>query len=161
MPGSSAATSELAELLGLLAPHPGSAAAARGRGARTAGVVVVSAVAGAPGVGKTALAQAAARAAAARGWFPGGAVSVDLHGYDPDPAQVVWPAQLYAGLLRALGVPGEQVPPAEAEQATAYHQVLDQLAAAGPGGVAGVGQRRRPRPGRRPAAPRGWVGIGC
>jgi hypothetical protein len=56
---------ELAELLALLAPHAGSSDAA-------AGVVVVSAVAGAPGVGKTALAQVAARAAAARGWFPGG-----------------------------------------------------------------------------------------
>ena len=41
---------------------------------------------------------------------------------------MVWPAQLYAGLLRALGVPGEQVPPTESEQATAYHQLLDQLA---------------------------------
>jgi hypothetical protein len=82
---------------------------------------VVSAVAGAPGVGKTALAQTAARAAVARGWFPGGAVTVDLHGYDPDPLQVVWPTQLYAGLLRGLGVPGEQVPPEESEQATVYH----------------------------------------
>ena len=49
-------------------------------------------------MGKTALAQAAARTAVARSWFPGGAVTVDLHGYDPDPAAVAWPAQLYAGL---------------------------------------------------------------
>ena len=120
---------ELTELLALLSPHS-SRSGSDAAPAEAAGVVVVSAVAGAPGVGKTALAQAAARAATARGWFPGGAVTVDLHGYDPDPAQVVWPAQLYGGLLRALGLPGEQVPPTESDQATVYHQLLDQLAQA-------------------------------
>ena len=113
---------ELAQLLTLLSSDRSEATA----GPR--GVVAV-AVAGAPGVGKTALAQAAARASVGRGWFPGGAISVNLHGYDPDPATVVWPAQLYAGLLRGLGLPGEQVPPVESDQATVYHQLLDQLAA--------------------------------
>jgi hypothetical protein len=53
---------ELAELLGLLAPHDANAGAMTGAGpgAGAAGVVV-SAVAGAPGVGKTALAQLSAR----------------------------------------------------------------------------------------------------
>lgn len=127
---------EMTELLTLLAPHPGTdsgtaPANANANANAAGGVVVVSAVAGAPGVGKTALAHAAARAAVTRGWFPGGAVTVDLHGYDPDPAQVVWPTQLYPGLLRALGVSGEQIPPEETGQATVYHQVLDQLAEAG------------------------------
>ena len=140
---------ELGQLLHLLAPDtaavpPGNRTASSGAagpaesgvevgvgGAGGASVVVVSAVAGAPGVGKTALAQAAARAAVTAGWFPGGAVTVNLHGYDPDPTQVVWPAQLYPGLLRTLGVPGENIPPTELEQATVYHQVLDQYTAVG------------------------------
>jgi len=125
---------EMTELLALLAPHhshPGADSGAAPANAAAAGGVVVSVVAGAPGVGKTALAQAAARAAVARGWFPGGVVTVDLHGYDPDPAQVVWPTQLYPGLLRALGVAGEQILPEESAQATVYHQVLDQLTGAG------------------------------
>lgn len=44
------------------------------------GAVVVSAVAGTGGVGKTALAQHAAAVAVDRGWFPGGAVMVNLRG---------------------------------------------------------------------------------
>lgn len=59
------------------------------------------------------------------GLVPGWAVSVDLHGYGPDPAAVAWPAQLHAGLLRALDVPGEL------DQAIVDHQLLDQLAVAG------------------------------
>jgi hypothetical protein len=39
--------------------------------------------------------------------------------------------QLYAGLLRALGVVGEQIPATESEQATVYHQLLDTLTDAG------------------------------
>ena len=61
---------ELAEVTGLLDPAAG------------AGAVVVSAVAGLAGVGKTALAIQAAHAARAAGWFPGGVLFLDLHGYD-------------------------------------------------------------------------------
>ncbi len=89
----------------------------------------VVAVAGLPGVGKSALAQAAARTAVARGWFPGRVLLTDLHGYDPDEA--VSPAQLWAPLLRGLGVAAEQVPASESEQATVYHQLLDHLSDAG------------------------------
>jgi tetratricopeptide (TPR) repeat protein len=92
---------------------------------------VAVSVAGAPGVGKSALAERAAQQAVVQGWFPGGAVSVDLRGYDPDPAEVVWPAQVFGAFLRALGMPSEQIPATESEQATAYHQLLNQLAAAG------------------------------
>ena len=47
-----------------------------------AGAVVVSAMAGLAGVGKTALAVKAGHAARQAGWFPGGVLFVDLHGYD-------------------------------------------------------------------------------
>lgn len=84
--------------------------------------VVVSSVSGLAGVGKTALAAQVAGLAVGRGWYPGGAVFTDLHGYDPDNR--VRPGQLYGPLLRALGVPVEQIPPVPDEQAAAYHQHL-------------------------------------
>ena len=43
---------------------------------------MVSAVAGLAGVGKTALAVQAGHAARQAGWFPGGVLFIDLHGYD-------------------------------------------------------------------------------
>ena len=64
--------------------------------------VLISAVSGLPGIGKTALAVQAAHAALAKGWFPGGALFVDLFGYDQD--RHVEPGQAVAGFLRALGV---------------------------------------------------------
>jgi predicted ATPase len=45
--------------------------------------VVVSAVAGLAGVGKTALAVQAAHAAREAGWFAGGVLFIDLHGVGP------------------------------------------------------------------------------
>ena len=49
--------------------------------------MVVSAVAGLAGVGKTALAIQAGHAARMTGWFPGGVLFIDLHGYDEAPVQ--------------------------------------------------------------------------
>jgi predicted ATPase len=49
--------------------------------------VVVSAVAGLAGVGKTTLAVQAGHAAGARGWYQGGVLFLDLHGYDDQPVQ--------------------------------------------------------------------------
>lgn len=92
-----------------------------------AGAVVVSAVAGMGGVGKTALARYAGGLAVERGWFGGGAVFVDLRGYDLDGTQIQ-PDQVFAPLLRTLGVPGEHVPTVPSEQAAAYHHLLGQLA---------------------------------
>jgi tetratricopeptide (TPR) repeat protein len=123
---------ELSQLLASLDPNASTAHPTRPSTETleglTAGRLMVTSVAGAPGVGKTALAQAAARAAVAREWFPGGVLTMDLHGYDTDSAEIVWPAQLYAALLRGLGVPGENVPATEPEQGTVYHQLLVQLA---------------------------------
>ncbi|MCA1702560.1 MAG: tetratricopeptide repeat protein, partial [Actinobacteria bacterium] len=87
------------------------------------GPVVVS---GLPGVGKTTLAWQVARAAVGRGWFAGGAVFVDLHGYEPKAR--IEPGLVFAPMLHALGVASRDVPSTVAEQAAAYHQVLAALA---------------------------------
>ncbi|MFE1450935.1 tetratricopeptide repeat protein [Streptomyces olivaceoviridis] len=63
--------------------------------------VLVTAVSGLGGIGKTALAVQAAYAAREAGWFPGGVLFVDLHGYDDAP---VTADQALQSLLRALGV---------------------------------------------------------
>jgi tetratricopeptide (TPR) repeat protein len=104
---------ELAQVSGLLDPAGGTAA------------VVVSAVAGLAGVGKTALAVHAAHAARSSGWFPGGVLFIDLHGYDQNPVQ---PAQALDALLRALGVPGEHIPDGAEQRAGLYRSALAQVA---------------------------------
>jgi tetratricopeptide (TPR) repeat protein len=102
---------ELAVLASLLDP------------AGAGGPVVVSAVAGLAGVGKTTLAVAAGHAAVREGWFSGGVLFVDLHGYD----QPVEPAQALDALLRALGVAAEHIPPTMEERAGLYRSVLAQI----------------------------------
>ncbi|MCS7477939.1 NB-ARC domain-containing protein [Umezawaea endophytica] len=94
---------------------------------RSGEVVVVSAVAGMGGVGKTALGKRVGAVAVDRGWFTGGAFLVDLRGYDPDGHRVA-AHTLFGPLLRALGVRDDTVPATEPEQAAAYHRVLDGLA---------------------------------
>jgi tetratricopeptide (TPR) repeat protein len=94
------------------------------------GAVVVSAVAGMGGVGKTTLARHAASVAVERGWFPGGAVMVNLRGYDPSERRIR-PGQVFAPLLHALGLPPAQIPATNGEQAAAYHRLLADLAAQG------------------------------
>ena len=90
----------------------------------TAGPVLVSAVAGLPGVGKTTLVVAAGHAAQRRGWFGGGVLFIDLHGYDEARVE---PAQALDALLRALGVPAEHIPPGVEERAGLYRSVLVQV----------------------------------
>ena len=82
--------------------------------------MVVSAIAGLAGV-KTELAVQAAHAARQAGWFPGGVLFVDLHGYDAAPVE---PGQALDALLRALGVPGEHVPPGVEQRAGLYRSAL-------------------------------------
>ena len=89
-------------------------------GEKSPGTVVISAIGGTAGVGKTALAVHWAHQAASR--FPDGQLYVDLRGYDPGPP--VEPADALAGFLRSLGVPGTDIPAEAAERATRYRSVL-------------------------------------
>ncbi len=88
------------------------------------GPVMVSAVAGMAGVGKTALAVQAGHAARKRGWFSGGVLFIDLHGYDQVPVE---PGQALEALLRALRVPDEHIPPTVEERAGLYRSVLARM----------------------------------
>jgi hypothetical protein len=89
-----------------------------------AGPVVVSAVAGLAGVGKTTLAVCAGHAAVRAGWFGGGMLFIDLHGYDDQPVE---PGKALDALLRALGVPAEHIPAATEEKAGLYRPALAQI----------------------------------
>jgi DNA-binding SARP family transcriptional activator/tetratricopeptide (TPR) repeat protein len=81
-----------------------SALSGRDEAART---VLVSAVDGMAGVGKTALAVHAARLLADR--YPDGQLFIDLHGHTPG-RDATDPADALDSLLRAIGVPGESIP---------------------------------------------------
>jgi DNA-binding SARP family transcriptional activator/tetratricopeptide (TPR) repeat protein len=86
---------------------------------QTPGTVVISAIGGTAGVGKTALAVRWAHQAAER--FPDGQLYVNLRGYDP--GQPMTAGDALAGFLRALGVPGPDIP-AETEQRAARYRSL-------------------------------------
>ncbi|GIG59679.1 SARP family transcriptional regulator [Longispora fulva] len=73
----------------------------------TASAVVISAIDGMPGVGKTTIAVHAAHALADR--FPDGQYFVDLHGFTPGLAPMDTSMALGL-LLRAAGVPAERIP---------------------------------------------------
>ena len=89
-------------------------------GAGTPGTVVISAIGGTAGVGKTALAIQWAHQVAER--FPDGQLYVNLRGYDPD--RPTPPADALAGFLRALGVGGQDIPPEGDERAARYRSLL-------------------------------------
>ncbi|WEH12309.1 tetratricopeptide repeat protein [Streptomyces sp. VNUA24] len=109
-------TSEAEKLLELLDP------AGQGPSA-----VVVSAVSGLAGIGKTALAlHVAHEAAIVRNWYPGGVLFVNLRGYDPE-GQVTG-GQALAALLRALGVRDKDLPSTTDEQAAVYRSELARMA---------------------------------
>jgi tetratricopeptide (TPR) repeat protein/transcriptional regulator with XRE-family HTH domain len=86
----------------------------------TDGPVVISAVSGSAGAGKTALAIRWAHRAAEH--FPDGQLYVNLRGYDPE--QPVSARDALAGFLRALGVTGRDIPAQDAERAARYRSLL-------------------------------------
>jgi hypothetical protein len=86
-----------------------------------ANAVVVSAVAGLAGVGKTSIAVQAGHVASGKGWFSGGVLFIDLHGYDQLPMSATEALDI---LLRALEVPDEDVPATIDERAALYRSKL-------------------------------------
>ncbi len=88
-------------------------------GARTP-ALVISAIGGTAGVGKTALALQWAHQVADR--FPDGQLYVNLRGYDADAP--VTDGDALAGFLRTLGVPGQQIPDATEDRARMYRSKL-------------------------------------
>jgi DNA-binding SARP family transcriptional activator len=85
------------------------------------GTVVISAIDGMAGIGKTALAVHAAHRLA--GEFPDGQLFIDLHGYTQGypPRE---PDEALGSLLRALGAPPGQIPAKPEECAAFYRQRL-------------------------------------
>jgi DNA-binding SARP family transcriptional activator/tetratricopeptide (TPR) repeat protein len=103
---------ELAMLSALLNRSEG----AKGMGA----AVVIWAIDGTAGVGKTALAVQWAHRAV--NWFPDGQLYVNLRGYDPD--QPMSATDALAGFLRALGVPDQDIPADQDERTARYRSLL-------------------------------------
>lgn len=85
------------------------------------GTILISAIDGTAGIGKTALAVTWAWRIADR--CPAGQLFADLHGFDPvrDPAP---PAEVLRGFLDALGVPPNRVPRAFDAQVGLYRSLL-------------------------------------
>jgi DNA-binding SARP family transcriptional activator/Tfp pilus assembly protein PilF len=109
-PGFTGRASELDYLLAPL-PAPGEPPAA----------VVISAIDGMAGIGKTALAVHAAHRLAPH--FPDGQLFIDLHGYTEGIAPVE-PGEALERMLRALGVPGEVVPAHLDDRAALWRSTL-------------------------------------
>ncbi|MEU5858931.1 tetratricopeptide repeat protein [Nocardiopsis dassonvillei] len=90
--------------------------------------VVVSALAGMGGVGKTALALAAGAIAHYKEWFCAH-LYVDLRGYTPGTEQLSAEAALDV-LLRQMGVDPQDIPPEVAERSAFYRSALTKLSQA-------------------------------
>jgi tetratricopeptide (TPR) repeat protein len=84
------------------------------------GPLPVALISGMPGVGKTALAVHWAHHAASR--FPDGQLYVNLRGYDPGEPMAA--ADALAAFLRALDVPGQDIPMEADERAAQYRSLL-------------------------------------
>jgi DNA-binding SARP family transcriptional activator len=109
-------TGRQAELARLLALGEQAGGASRGPGA-----VVISAIDGMAGVGKTALAVHAAHQLARR--FADGQLYIDLHGYTQGyPPRTA--DQALEAFLRAMGVPPQRIPRDTEERAALYRERL-------------------------------------
>ena len=111
---------ELAELDRLLTATPTQTDATDAAGGGSTSVVI-SAVSGTAGVGKTALALRWAHRVRAE--FPDGQLYVNLRGYDPD--QPLSATDALARFLRALETPGQDFPIEQEERTAAYRSLLD------------------------------------
>jgi DNA-binding SARP family transcriptional activator/tetratricopeptide (TPR) repeat protein len=85
------------------------------------GTVVITAIGGTAGIGKTTLAVHWAHRVAAE--FPDGQLYVNLRGYDPSGTPVP-PAEAMRDLLAALGTPAGRIPADLAAQASLYRSLL-------------------------------------
>jgi tetratricopeptide (TPR) repeat protein/DNA-binding XRE family transcriptional regulator len=86
-----------------------------------AAAVVISAIDGTAGIGKTALAVHFAHQASAL--FPDGQLYVNLSGFSPSGSPLA-PTQAVRGFLAALGLAAEQIPQALEDQAGLYRSLL-------------------------------------
>lgn len=102
---------QISSLAALLAGHP---AAPGGEGA-----VLVAAITGAGGVGKTSLAVRVAHRLDA--WFPDGQLYVDLRGIGPAARE---PADVLGDILRDLGVPDTLIPDGEDARSARYRSIV-------------------------------------
>jgi len=105
-------TDELARLHALLPPEQGQG---------PANTVVISAIGGAAGIGKTALAVHWAHQVRDR--FPDGQLHVNLHGFDHD-RQPLKPGEALELLLRSLGLAASEIPANDEAQARVYRTLL-------------------------------------
>jgi transcriptional regulator with XRE-family HTH domain len=90
-------------------------------GAGAPGTVVISAIGGTAGVGKTALAVYWAHQVAH--WFGGGQLYVNLRGFPPAGLPAT-PGQAIRAFLDALGVPAERIPAQPDAQAGLYRSLV-------------------------------------
>lgn len=109
-PGFAGRTAELARLHALLPTDQG-----------PANTVVISAIGGAAGIGKTALAVHWAHRVRDR--FPDGQLYVNLHGFDHD-RQPLEPGEALELLLRGLGLAASEIPPHHEAQARVFRTLL-------------------------------------
>jgi DNA-binding SARP family transcriptional activator/Tfp pilus assembly protein PilF len=111
----------LAELDALLADSPLPSVSPSDTRPPDGAVMVITAVGGMAGVGKTALATRWAHRVADR--FPDGQLYVNLRGFDPLGAPVE-PAVAIRGFLESLGVSAERIPADAQAQAGLYRSLL-------------------------------------
>jgi hypothetical protein len=89
----------------------------------------VAVISGPARAGKTALMVQTARAALTRGWFPGGVLFMDLHGYAQTGSVDV--GQALSVLLKALGLGAIHIPHNTEDRAALYRSVLAAYASQG------------------------------